>query len=95
MLPARRYAPGKGVADLQASVSHHRASIELNPQIPWLADTDGRVTEISPRWAKLVGIPVKRALGEGWRTPVHPDDLPTSSRSDGGRWKLETAGCPK
>ncbi|UIJ72085.1 EAL domain-containing protein [Aurantimonas sp. HBX-1] len=66
----------KALSDLQASESHHRASVELNPQIPWLGDTDGRITEISSRWAELVGIPVGRALGDGWRTPVHPDDLP-------------------
>ncbi|WP_170246112.1 bifunctional diguanylate cyclase/phosphodiesterase [Methylobacterium gnaphalii] len=66
----------KALADLQASEAHHRASIELNPQIPWLADTTGKVIEISPRWAELVGVPVEQALGDGWAAPVHPDDLP-------------------
>ncbi|MBB4004600.1 bifunctional diguanylate cyclase/phosphodiesterase [Aurantimonas endophytica] len=66
----------KALADLQASEAHHRASIELNPQIAWLADINGGISEISPRWAELVGIPVEQAHGDGWRTPVHPDDLP-------------------
>lgn len=66
----------KALADLQASEAHHRASIALNPQIPWLADATGKVIEVSPRWADLVGVPVEQALGDGWAAAVHPDDLP-------------------
>ncbi|BDA83002.1 hypothetical protein Sa4125_05440 [Aureimonas sp. SA4125] len=66
----------KTLSYLRASEAHHRASIELNPQILWLANAMGEVIEISPRWAELVGVPVEEAFGDGWAAAVHPDDLP-------------------
>lgn len=62
--------------DLRRSRDHHQAYVELNPQIAWVADTEGRVTEIAPLWEELVGIPRHEGTGEGWSRPVHPDDLP-------------------
>jgi diguanylate cyclase (GGDEF)-like protein/PAS domain S-box-containing protein len=53
---------------------HHRYSVELNPQIPWIADPSGEVIEISPRWAAMVGRPVDAGLGDGWIHSLHPDD---------------------
>lgn len=64
------------LAALRFSEAHHRASVELSPQIPWVADADGNVIEIAPRWGELVGLPPDRALGTGWAEAVHPEDLP-------------------
>ena len=61
---------------LRWTEDHHRAYVELNPQIAWVADANGRVTEIAPLWEELVGMPRSEALGDGWARPVHPDDLP-------------------
>ena len=61
---------------LQRSEEHHRYSVELNPQIPWISDPSGRVLELSPRWTELTGIRVDEALGWGWTAAVHADDLP-------------------
>lgn len=61
---------------LRASETHHRASIELNPQLPWLADASGNVVEMAPHWVELVGGSLADALGLGWAASVHPDDLP-------------------
>jgi len=60
---------------LRKSEEHHRYSVELNPQIPWIADAAGRVLEISPRWVDFVGTPVSSAAGTGWTRNVHPDDI--------------------
>lgn len=65
------------LAALQRSEEHHRYSVELNPQIPWIADARGKILELSPRWTALTGLEVNGSLGEGWERAVHPDDLPS------------------
>ncbi|WP_420604484.1 bifunctional diguanylate cyclase/phosphodiesterase [Methylobacterium sp.] len=64
------------VLALRQSEEHHRFSIELNPQIPWLAEPDGRISEVGPRWLEIVGLPPSAALGEGWLQALHPEDVP-------------------
>jgi diguanylate cyclase (GGDEF)-like protein/PAS domain S-box-containing protein len=59
---------------LKESEEHHRYTVEFNPQIPWTADTKGRILTVSSRWAKATGIPVEGALGTGWFKALHPDD---------------------
>lgn len=60
---------------LQKSEEHHRYSVELNPQIPWISDAEGNVVELSGRWSEFTGIPLDQAMGHGWTVAVHPDDL--------------------
>ncbi|MEF2553447.1 EAL domain-containing protein [Aurantimonas sp. A2-1-M11] len=66
----------KALEDLRTTQDHHQAYVELNPQIAWVADPDGQVTEIAPRWTELVGKPLEEGVGKGWASVVHPDDLP-------------------
>jgi diguanylate cyclase (GGDEF)-like protein/PAS domain S-box-containing protein len=61
---------------LRKSEEHHRAYVELDPQIPWLAAPDGSVLELGPLWTALSGRPVEEGLGWGWASFIHPDDLP-------------------
>ncbi|MCO6419792.1 EAL domain-containing protein [Siccirubricoccus sp. KC 17139] len=75
------------VAALQRSEEHHRYSVALNPQIPWLAEPDGTISEGSPRWAEVVGVPVAEALGEGWVQSVHPEDRAAAA----GTWRQVVA----
>lgn len=67
---------GVALAALQRSEEHHRYSVELNPQIPWIADAQGQILELSPRWAALTGLELQQSLGDGWERAVHPGDLP-------------------
>ena len=62
---------------LRESEEHYRYSVELNPQIPWTADPQGDVLNMSPRWCNLTGMPPEEALGQGWVRALHPDDVPT------------------
>lgn len=64
---------------LRETRDHHRAFIELNPQIAWVAAPNGMITEIAPLWGELVGLPREASYGEGWASVVHPDDLPGAS----------------
>ncbi|MBI1620806.1 EAL domain-containing protein [Aquamicrobium sp. cd-1] len=65
---------------LRETQDHHRAYIELNPQIAWVADRYGMITEVAPLWGELVGLPREASYGEGWAKVVHPDDLPLVTR---------------
>jgi len=62
---------------LRESEEHYRYSVELSPQIPWTADPQGDVLNISPRWCNLTGMPPEEALGQGWVRALHPDDVTT------------------
>lgn len=61
---------------LRHSEEHYRYSVELNPQIPWISDPEGRILELSPRWAELTGLSLAQSLGWGWTAAVHKEDLP-------------------
>jgi len=65
----------KALEELRRSKDHHRAYVELSPQIAWVADPQGQVTEIAPLWEKLVGVPREEGIGAGWAKVLHPDDL--------------------
>jgi diguanylate cyclase (GGDEF)-like protein/PAS domain S-box-containing protein len=60
---------------LRRSEEHYQNSIALNPEVPWLADPEGRITEVGPRWRDLVGLTVEQTVGDGWTAALHPDDL--------------------
>lgn len=60
---------------LRESEAHYRARMELSSQIPWAAEADGTVTEVSPRYAALTGLSEDEVLGTGWCVSIHPDDV--------------------
>lgn len=62
------------VTALQHSEENYRYSVELNPQIPWIADPSGAIVELSWRWSAYTGITIEHALGAGWLAAVHSDD---------------------
>jgi diguanylate cyclase (GGDEF)-like protein/PAS domain S-box-containing protein len=57
------------------SEEHYRNSVALHPEVPWLADSQGRITEVGPRWLELAGLGAEATKGDGWTKVVHPDDL--------------------
>lgn len=59
-----------------ASEEHYRSFVELSPQVPWTANPDGTIEEVGPRWVQLTGATQESALGGGWTSALHPDDLP-------------------
>jgi PAS domain S-box-containing protein len=72
---------------LRESETHHRYSMESNPQVPWMADAAGLIIEASPRWTALTGLSNHASKGEGWLTMVHPDDVAAISDT----WKHSLA----
>ena len=65
------------IADLNRTVEHLWYTVELNPQLPWVADNENGVTRVTERYLKMVGLEEDQALGFlGWMHVVHPEDLP-------------------
>ncbi|MBA1228559.1 response regulator [Pseudomonas viridiflava] len=63
-------------ARLRESERQYRIAVQLNPQIPWTADTQGTITSLDHRWSDFSGVLRERTLGQGWRQSTHPDDMP-------------------
>ncbi|MFC3127291.1 EAL domain-containing protein [Pseudoroseomonas globiformis] len=60
---------------LRESEEHYRHTIELSPQIPWTADSDGNILEVGPRWLAVMGMTRNETLGSGWLKALHPNDV--------------------
>jgi PAS domain S-box-containing protein len=60
---------------LTESEDHYRHTVELNPQVPWTADRNGMILDVSHRWQTITGISKEDSLGTGWIKALHPDDL--------------------
>lgn len=73
---------------LKSSEEELRWTIDLSAQIPWTADTQGRILNFSDSWLALTGLSRESALGEGWAQVPHPEDLPRMSVA--WRHSLET-----
>lgn len=63
---------------LRTERDHLRHTVELNPQLPWLADAAGNVLAFTERYEKLTGLTQEELVGEGWSLVIHPDDLATA-----------------
>lgn len=61
---------------LRESENHYRATVELNPQVPWTADSQGNITSFTQRWLDMTGLTRDVAFEHGWYSVAHPDDLP-------------------
>jgi PAS domain S-box-containing protein len=60
---------------LRESENHYRHMMQLSPHVPWVLDSNGRVTEASSRWEAFTGQPMDEAMGDGWQKMLHPDDV--------------------
>jgi PAS domain S-box-containing protein len=60
---------------LRESEDHYRFMVNSNPQMPWIADARGKVTEFSEAWYRMTGATPEDALGDGWMRYQHPGDL--------------------
>lgn len=65
---------------LRESEEHYRHTVELNPQIPWIANSRGLILSVSTKWAATTGLPQNDSKGDGWLTALHPDDLEPTRR---------------
>jgi len=59
----------------QEAEAHFRNLLDLNPQIPWILDAEGRALDVSQRWEEATGRSLGSWRGYGWLDSLHPDDL--------------------
>jgi two-component system sensor kinase FixL len=60
---------------LRDSAELYRRILELSNLMPWMADRNGRVIEVTERWREWTGAAPDRALGTHWVEFVHPEDI--------------------
>jgi PAS domain S-box-containing protein len=60
---------------LRESEELYRHVIELSSLMPWTADRNGHIIEVSGRWREWTGAAPDSAIGEHWVDFVHPDDV--------------------
>jgi diguanylate cyclase (GGDEF)-like protein/PAS domain S-box-containing protein len=60
---------------LKASEAHYREMVELNPQVLWIMDPQGRNLDMTPRWDKTTGMMIARSVDQQWLKNVHSEDL--------------------
>ncbi len=59
---------------LRTSVDHYWRAAGANPQVPWTADPEGNILDISPRWDIVTGYSREEAIRDRWKNIVHPED---------------------
>jgi PAS domain S-box/diguanylate cyclase (GGDEF) domain len=60
---------------LRRSEESLRCIVEYNPQLPWMADAEGRIIDFTDRWLENSGLERDEAEGNGWLAATHPDDI--------------------
>lgn len=66
---------------LMQSEAHYRSMVDLNPQVLWIMDPQGRNLDVSPRWDKTTGLMKSQSTDHEWLRAVHPDDIQPTVRS--------------
>ena len=66
---------------LRESEEHLRSMVELNPEIPWVMDSEGNNLDVSSRWEQVTGLSKERARNLGWLEAVHPEDVEATMKA--------------
>jgi diguanylate cyclase (GGDEF)-like protein/PAS domain S-box-containing protein len=66
---------------LKLSEAHYRSMVELNPQVLWIMDPQGRNLDVSPRWDKVTGLMKTQSAEQQWLRDVHPEDMRDTMRA--------------
>src|SRR6266566_5299514 len=56
-----------------------RLVVDTIPTLAWSSHPDGTVDFVNQRWREYTGLSAEESYGCGWRTAIHPDDLPVLS----------------
>ena len=64
----------KLLGDLRRGEQKFRTIASSAPVGVFIADAQGQATYLNPRWQEIFDMSETDALGEGWRSGIHPDD---------------------
>jgi PAS domain S-box-containing protein len=68
----------KIAAQLEENEKQFEYIANFMPPMVWTTTPDGLHDWFSQRWYDFTGLTVDESIGEGWRLPFHPDDMPTT-----------------
>jgi len=60
----------------KASQERYRNLANAIPHILWIAGPDGRIDFFNQQWFSYTGLTFEQSEGWGWKSAIHPDDLP-------------------
>jgi PAS domain S-box-containing protein len=60
---------------LREREEHYRFMADSIPQLVWTATSTGALDYVNARWIEYCGLSSEDALGLGWESVIHPDDL--------------------
>lgn len=66
---------------LKSSEQHYQALVGTSPVGVYETDVDGRYLFVNERGRKMLGVPQKQLLDDGWKNILHPDDRDEISAS--------------
>ena len=61
--------------ELLSSREHFKFLADTIPVIVWTATPDGNYDYYNKRWYEYTGKTIEEAMGTGWQTVIHPDDV--------------------
>ena len=84
---------------LKRSEAHYRRMVDLNPQVLWIMDPQGRNLDVSPRWDKATGLLKSHSMEHEWLSSVYAEDIQSTvqaiseSRRDGSGIDVQYRVC--
>ncbi len=66
---------------LKESEAHYRNMVDLNPQVLWIMDPQGRNLDAGPRWDKKTGQMKRERVEHEWLRSVHREDIRPTVRA--------------
>ena len=79
--PFRRVVAAE--AALRVSEERYASLTEVSPVGVFQADEQGELLYVNQRWSEIAGMDAKLALGKGWLSGVHPEDIEMVTRTWG------------
>lgn len=62
--------------DLRSPHADLQTMIDVIPTLAWSSRPDGFVDFLNQRWREYTGLSLDESHGWGWKTAIHPEDLP-------------------
>ena len=67
--------------EIETLRGRHRELLAVTPQLLFITDANGLLIDVGEQWLEQGGISEEEALGLGWMSVLHPDDLEPTQRS--------------
>ena len=66
----------RALNEVKKSEADLRTIVDTIPALAWCSRPDGSIEFINQRWREYTGLSLQATQGWGWKTAIHPEDLP-------------------